>query len=826
MSSSTEIERNLELEILCKNIQCADKSKRQAALNELLQSVSKQSTDEDLKNLLDLTYLHLVKCYTDKFEAIRSLAISIVNEFLKCFQTRNEFFLDYIIPTMRRRIGLPEMVEESEEIQLELLTQLGHIVEKFQSNDTDTLMRIYNDIMDILVRNLTNRYANAHRECCKAIQLLATATPSFYMRAESLVDPLTELLCHRQSATRTIAVETLGVVCLYITNKNDKIVKSIVSISPLLTDSVAAVRRMCGIIGCKWLIELRDRYSFFERIVPLVLCCLKDDLVDIREEINTHFIRCGEQFFDENQQELQRIELIDHEYPCSNYVALVTKTRPTLGCRALVEKSLRMINIIVKEMLDWKEPVRLHSLKLLWEVVLFAEKAFTCKFIEVFPALAKACQDDENSVVKEAKRVAFLMGQLLNYNDWMEITMRDLKKFPNCLGILRCFNSLFAGAEIEHKRNSVEEIAKLISTSEMCHNLNEGYQSALLDLIEQMVNIHLTKIENESGEEKYLFEILVKTIALSNAHENNEIATRGLSLYETFCKTPENRVFLQGMHMTDVINDIEDLDCEHSERSERIIMLFGCIKLCGFQKEYFSSIQTAVKLVLENSTANAQIKILSGLSMAFLNWNHENMQGSAMNLLSIFIEDILEPVLIWKAGRNAESIRAMATQALCSIGCSCPDEAREIFPKLSKNLISLIEDELAVTRAYAIRCVLKAGPFLYEDYRHLVTEILSRLDDPCANVRCLAIECLPQLEVNPSDDMFSETGYSSLVEYIISRLFLYLDDPYIKIRPILLDSLAKLQKKHPVVFENEIKKLPTNYLYNDIIEDLKSARLE
>lgn len=63
-----------------------------------------------------------------------------------------------------------------------------------------------------------------------------------------------------------------GVVCLHINNKNDKIVKSIVSISPLLTDSVAAVRRMCGIVGCQWLLKLPDRYSFFERIVPLVLC--------------------------------------------------------------------------------------------------------------------------------------------------------------------------------------------------------------------------------------------------------------------------------------------------------------------------------------------------------------------------------------------------------------------------------------------------------------------------------------------------------------------------------------------------------------------------
>lgn len=95
------------------------------------------------------------------------------------------------------------------------------------------------------------------------------------------------------------------------------------------------------------------------------------------------------------------------------------------------------------------------------------------------------------------------------------------------------------------------------------------------------------------------------------------------------------------------------------------------------------------------------------------------MQDEAIDLLTRFIKDILEPVLVWKAGRNAESIRAMAIQTLCSIGYSCTTEAREIFPTLAKQFVSLVEDELAISRAYAIRCILKSGPFSYEDYRQL-----------------------------------------------------------------------------------------------------------
>lgn len=218
MNTDIKCERDRSSELLevlwCKNIQSNDKSIRQAALEDLRKAVAEQSSDDDLKCLFDQTYLHLIKCYADRFEATRSLAISVVDQFLHSFGARNDAILEYIVPTMRRRIGLPELIESSEEIQLKLLEQLELIVDKFRVTENgdgdDHLMRSYNDIIDIAARNLCNQYSNAHRQCCKIVQLLAVATPSFYMRAECLIDPLIELLSHRQSATRITAIETLG----------------------------------------------------------------------------------------------------------------------------------------------------------------------------------------------------------------------------------------------------------------------------------------------------------------------------------------------------------------------------------------------------------------------------------------------------------------------------------------------------------------------------------------------------------------------------------------------------------------------------------------
>lgn len=265
---------SISLDILCKNIQSTERSVRQSALKELLKIASKEITiDLKLEEIIDATLLFLIKCYTDRFESCRSLAASVFSQFIVNIPKLNDRYLDYIVPTLHRRIGMPEIIEESEELRLQLVEQVHDIVKKFTNKDgKDYLMNSYNDLVDIIIKTLTDPFTNVQRTCCEIIIELADSSPTFPVKAESLVDPLILLLSHRQSATRISAIQALTVVSLHIDNKNDNIVKSIVSISPLLMDSVPAVRRECGRTGCKWLIDLPDRYSFFDRILPLVLC--------------------------------------------------------------------------------------------------------------------------------------------------------------------------------------------------------------------------------------------------------------------------------------------------------------------------------------------------------------------------------------------------------------------------------------------------------------------------------------------------------------------------------------------------------------------------
>ena len=66
-----------------------------------------------------------------------------------------------------------------------------------------------------------------------------------------------------------------------------------------------------------------------------------------------------------------------------------------------MQRSLRMIKLVLREMGDWKEDVRIHSLKLLGQAVIHCEKALTAMFIDIYPVLAISCMDTDERVVNE-----------------------------------------------------------------------------------------------------------------------------------------------------------------------------------------------------------------------------------------------------------------------------------------------------------------------------------------------------------------------------------------------------------------------------------------
>lgn len=111
------------------------------------------------------------------------------------------------------------------------------------------------------------------------------------------------------------------------------------------------------------------------------------------------------------------------------------------------------------------------------------------------------------------------------------------------------------------------------------------------------------------------------------------------------------------------------------------------------------------------------------------------------------------------------------------------------------------------------------------------------MDDPCADIRALAIQSIGIVELIQECEEYDSESHHGRIEYIISRLILHLDDPYVKQRPLLLgeldvyflrlsdwsdwynftDSIQRIATRHPKIFQREIEKLTKSYPYYDEI---------
>lgn len=202
--------------LLCKNLQCDERVVRQKALKDLLKTVSAGLEPSHAKDLFDETYLHIIKCYSDKFETSRALAANIFSKFIVSLPADNDYYLGYLVPVLKRRIGMKEIVEDSEELRLQLVEQLYQIVDKFRYKKDGKchLLTSYNDIMDILVKTLNDPYSAVQQQTCQVIKIMPKATPFQGEKVPPLAPLSAALLKHRHSAVRILGIETLGEMVL------------------------------------------------------------------------------------------------------------------------------------------------------------------------------------------------------------------------------------------------------------------------------------------------------------------------------------------------------------------------------------------------------------------------------------------------------------------------------------------------------------------------------------------------------------------------------------------------------------------------------------
>lgn len=229
--------------------------------------------------------------------------------------------------------------------------------------------------------------------------------------------------------------------------------------------------------------------------------------------------------------------------------------------------------------------------------------------------------DQVQPVANEALKVAELIGMLMDYDSWIGFGLEALQTTPN-LGVLKCFASLYTGADDSDKAKDVHRIATILLDTSICHSVNSKYQETMLQFVDLLVDLFLNRsIENGAqnislsdtkGTEECLYTLSAKVVALA---ENNETLQKlGSEILVKLAGDASTVARLHSKYMGRVIDSIEDLDSENSERSDVIILLHGLIVNAGFQKKYLESMKKAITLVLDHATPAAKIKIFAAIS--------------------------------------------------------------------------------------------------------------------------------------------------------------------------------------------------------------------
>ncbi|XP_037937223.1 dynein assembly factor 5, axonemal [Teleopsis dalmanni] len=820
---------------VCDNLQSKDLRSRKFALITIDFVVEKSKLSEELLvTFFDGVYLHLLQCYSDRYEFMREGGIKGVTKFVLRMPP-NDFHLVNILTIIEERMGQQETLEKSEEIRLELIKQLHEILGYFIKNGKVlSLQASYDKIVCVLKKAVRDDYHVVKREAFNCIVTVSQKvdTYTFQAHVEPLAKAIYPALNHKHAEVRRNAVKALAQLALHINPKEEALSQLIMEVSPLLMDSMPLVRREVGEMGVLMLLELRDRYSYFERILPLVLSCLADTTPEVVNYIQPLWVKCGRQYFDENEAELQKQEIAD--LPVVNYP--INVQRPTIGCRALVQRTLRVLMLITRESTDWKDNVRMHSLKLLYQYVLHAEAAMTAKFFEIFPEISRACRDEEVEVNKEAYKVADIMGRLFSYADWCEHGFDGLAKNAR-EGYLKSFYYMFK-VSCGVKEEDLLRVSRILIEPEFSQCLKIYFQDYVIKLVQVILkkcnintmdptdntidisNDNLTLSVDIADEFlKNVYITTMKVMALSYESEHSiarDIKIRGYSILQQLAE--KRGTTIDGLHeelFTSALAYVVDLDAPIDERSEPLLLFYGLIAIGNFHHTYMEQLKSKILLVWKHYKNMAKIKVFSAISIAMLKW--ENTVTTALSveksaeILKDFVDIIVVPHLLWRAGAHAEAMRTFATATICTISQGAPAEAKIILPKYIGYMSNLLEDNSTATRHNAIKCLFNFGEIPVEDLRLAAYATLQRLDDPSADIRVLAIHAIPHLKpkfekAKGEEGEYEHTIWETFIERAVNMFLLHYEGPEKRVQAAIKIALIELSKTYPKICQNCYKK--------------------
>ncbi|XP_074961098.1 dynein axonemal assembly factor 5 [Phalacrocorax aristotelis] len=768
----------------------------------------------------------LARCLAgDAAERCRELALQLLRHGISHGDRPGEA-LPVLLPALAQRLCPPQGFEPSEELRLGLVQLLSLLLQRCGASLAPHLT----DVIRILQATLLDHYAEVRRESCRCAVACAQAMPEhFHMQSESLIKPLMQTISHQHYRVRVDVIQATGAVIQF---GNGKSVDDVLShLAQRLFDEIPKVRHAVTTVIGEWLLHLRDRYSYFHKLIPLLLGSFTDEIPENTKLAWTYWEKIGLQWEKENEDDLK--DKMDFSVSPSHYPKGVT--RPGLGCRELVTRNLsKILPGLCHDITDWVESTRIKASQLLYTLLLHAEDHITQHMELLLRTLYQACLDEEREVVKNCVKAAELIGTFVSPKVSLRLITSAFGKTPkpSCIMVL---SAVIRGSPKEILQPHLTDLGNTLSQAEVCQRSEEVfYMEQLLCCVQALIEVCQEDCKEISLQ---LMKILVTIMAIPcSQHLKEKVEETMSSLAEV--QQLDSFLYLYKQHIIDLMEWVSvSCDC-WTCYSPEILQLDVITTHSGpVIGEALNNFILILKTCLQpNKDPQMRLKLFTVLSQLLQKASETvNSQGLFPSYLETVIKDILAPNLQWHAGRTAAAIRTTAVSCLWAlIHCEMlsPKEFLKVKDGLMPQIIAALDEDSKIARLMACRIVgvfLKVcGRQFDEDkFTKTYTEVLKRLDDASCDVRLAAahtltnwFKCLKDSDV--------KSAMESHIEFLYQELLIHLDDPDPNIQNAVLEVLKEGSLLYPELLVKEIEgvvhKHRTPAYCNQLLHHIQSAK--
>ncbi|KAI4822332.1 hypothetical protein KUCAC02_007886, partial [Chaenocephalus aceratus] len=294
----------------------------------------------------------------------------------------------------------------------------------------------------------------------------------FHMQAESLMKPLMQTISHQHSRVRVSVVEATGAV---IQHSNGKNVDDVLShLAQRLFDDSPQVRRAVTVVVGDWLLQMKDRYSYFHKLVPLLLTCISDEIPEISCLAADLWKQVGAQWEKENEDDIK--DKLDFLLTQSPFYPQGVE-RPGLGCRELVVRHLgRLVPAISNDITDWLVPTRVRTSQLLSLLLLHAEDHSIQHLQPLLAILYRASTDAERDVVSNSLAAAKLLGTFVPPAVFLKLLLdhvTNLSSSSHPWAPLMVLAAVLGGCSKPLLKPHLQEIANKLAQPDVCQEYQQ-----------------------------------------------------------------------------------------------------------------------------------------------------------------------------------------------------------------------------------------------------------------------------------------------------------------------------------------------------------------